>query len=143
MSKPEELDAKSQDAVSDIVKNQQGEKASVTKLPNKDDAPKRLIGKDFDSKMVELLKKGKADLDEIKADRAELSTRKAAVIATWAAKGLSPTAIIDAATYCEKTDKEKLNYDTSYAFSREVFGDPIQIDLFEASVQAEIREKQS
>ena len=141
MAKPEELDPKSQEAVGDILKTQQGENDNVTEIRGKEEEPKRLMGKDFDSKMVDMLVQGRKDLDDIVIQRAALTAKKNEVIARYSAKGLSPDAIVAAAKYCEKSDDAKRNYDVSYAFAREVFGEPVQVDLFEESLAAEIRQK--
>jgi len=143
---PEQLDEETAASLEDTLNKQKEEESKedgktekVVQLHKK----KRLIGKDFDGKMSELLINGRNALEEIKKKRAALSTEKAAIVANWSAKGLSPDAIEAAAAYCEKSDDAKQNYDISYQFAREVFGEPVQVDMFEESVKAEIREQQA
>lgn len=112
------------------TKAEQGQGNNVTPLFKQEDP-------DF----MDKLREGADKIAEIQGKRKELNASIAEVMATFENDGLNRHAVKAAIKFIDMNETDQENYDLSYTVMRKALGQPVQGDLFEASVASELREK--
>jgi uncharacterized protein (UPF0335 family) len=139
MAKPEELPPESQDAVNEVVERQEDASTGNVTPIKKDDKPD--IFKKEDPKLMEKMRGFVAKLGKIKSERSELNAESNEVMAKLENLGFSKKGCKAAIAYLSLNDKDRINFDLSYAYLRKACGEPVQDDLFIGAVASELRDK--
>jgi len=92
----------------------------------------------YDPKFIELIAASEKKLAGIDEKRAELNASKAEVMAKLVAKGMNKDGVKAAIKYYRTEEKDRENYDLSYAVTRKALGVPIQDDLFNAAALKQV-----
>ena len=85
-----------------------------------------------------MIREAEANLEVIDDERAELSARKAAIVANMVDKGLNKEAIKAAFKYFRTPEDKRERFDLSYQIARKALGCPVQDDLFVAAAQRQV-----
>ena len=89
--------------------------------------------------LVKKIESAGSNIDTWVLKRKEINDQIAAERAGLQAEGLNPKAFDAARAYMEMSPEQRENYDFSYAISRQVLGEPIQLDMFTTDVEARLK----
>ena len=128
------------DAVASVAENQQAD--NVTNLHGDDKKENPDIFKKEDPKLMEKMRGFVEKLDKIKTERSELNAESNEVMAKLENLGFSKKGCKAAISYLALNEKDRTNFDLSYAYLRKACGEPVQDDLFMGAVQSELREQE-